>query len=67
MTRILVLALAAVLLTGCTLGQVADHAVNRYCAIPQPAREANRLLINTQLAPNAIAITCAQAPVVAVE
>lgn len=67
MNRLITLALAALALSGCTLGQVADHAVNRYCAIPQPARDANRLLINTQLAPNAIAITCAQPPVVAAE
>jgi len=60
MTRIAVLTLMALALSGCTLGQVAGHAVSRYCGIPQPAREANRVLINTQLSPNTIAIGCAQ-------
>jgi len=57
---LLPLALAAVLaLQGCTALQSARYAVSRYCALPEPARAANREAVAVALAPNGIEIHCA--------
>lgn len=58
MTR-LPLLLVLTLLTGCTAVQSAQYAVSRYCALPEPARIANREAVAVALAPNGIEIHCA--------
>lgn len=52
--------LPAVLLSssGCTVAQYTSVAISWYCATPQPARQANRILVNAYVAPNAVAIYC---------
>lgn len=59
MTR-LPLLLVLILLTGCTTLQAAQYAVGRYCALPEPARAANREAVAVALAPNRIRIDCAE-------
>lgn len=49
----------AALLGGCTAVQSAQYAVARYCALPEPARAANREAAALALAPHAIRIDCA--------
>jgi hypothetical protein len=46
-------------LSGCTVVSATSSAVEAYCAIPNPARYANRILVNATIAPNSVAITCA--------
>jgi len=46
-------------LSGCTVVSATSSAVDAYCAIPNPARYANRILVNATIAPNSVAITCA--------
>lgn len=58
MKRLLLLAAMAVT-SGCTVVQATSSAVAAYCAVPNPARVANRILVNATIAPNSIAVTCA--------
>lgn len=46
-----------VFLQGCVL-QVTEYAVNAYCAAPAEARAANRILVNANVYPNTVKITC---------
>ena len=46
-------------LSGCTVVSATSSAVDAYCAIPNPARYANRILVNATVAPNSVTITCA--------
>jgi len=39
--------------------QATRYAVSAYCAVPNPARMANHTLINAAIAPNSVAVTCA--------
>ncbi|MBP5971024.1 hypothetical protein [Pseudomonas iridis] len=55
------LLLLAVLLTlgGCSVARTTSSAVAAYCAVPNPARLANRILVNATIAPHRIIVTCA--------
>lgn len=46
-------------LPGCTIVSATSAAVTAYCAIPDPVRQANRILINASVTPNTVVITCA--------
>jgi hypothetical protein len=55
------LILCAVLaLTGCTVPSVMGHAVDRYCALPDKAREVARKVIDTRTEPHRVRIECAE-------
>ena len=58
MRRLVLLAVLAIL-PGCTVVSATSYAVDAYCAVPDPARQANRILLNANLAPSTVAITCA--------
>ena len=60
----LILIVCLLTLSGCTVVSATSSAVKAYCAIPNPARYANRILVNATIAPNAVAITCADEVVV---
>lgn len=47
----------AVLLPGCAV-QALSYAANAYCAVPEPARLANRILVNASITPNRVEVTC---------
>lgn len=55
------LMLLAVLLAlgGCSVAMATSSAVSGYCAVPNPARLANRILVNATIAPHRITVTCA--------
>lgn len=57
MMRLLLIAGLA-LLSGCQV-QALAFAVEAYCAVPNPGRTANRILVNASIAPNQVAVTCA--------
>lgn len=46
-------------LSGCTVVSSTSSAVAAYCAVPNPARQANRILVNATIAPHHIMLTCA--------
>lgn len=48
----------AATLQGCAV-QALSYAANAYCSVPEPARLANRILVNASIAPNRVAVTCA--------
>lgn len=60
MTRLLLIAGLA-LLQGCAV-QALSYASNAYCAVPEPARLANHILVNASIAPNRVEVTCGGAP-----
>lgn len=49
--------LAVLLLQGCAV-QALSYATNAYCAVPEPARLANRIIVNASIAPNRVDIRC---------
>ena len=56
--RLAILFAGLFMLQGCAV-QATRYAVSAYCAVPNPARVANRILINAAIAPNYVAVTCA--------
>ncbi|MCQ9423491.1 hypothetical protein NRB16_08145 [Pseudomonas sp. LJDD11] len=61
MKRLALMIAIAVLLPGCAV-QALSYAAGAYCAAPEPARQANRILVNASIAPNRIEVTCGRAP-----
>ncbi|WP_288076472.1 hypothetical protein [Pseudomonas sp.] len=61
MKRLALLIAAAIMLQGCAV-QALSYAANAYCATPEPARLANRILVNASIAPNRVEVTCGGAP-----
>lgn len=61
MKRLALLIAAVLLLPGCAV-QVLSYAANAYCSVPEPARLANRILVNASIAPNRVEVTCGGAP-----
>lgn len=61
MTRLVLLIGIAVMLPGCAV-QALSYAANAYCSVPEPARLANRILVNASIAPNRVEVTCGGAP-----
>lgn len=57
--KTLMLVVGLVMLQGCAV-QATRYAVSTYCAVPDPARMANRILINAAIAPNYVAVVCAE-------
>jgi uncharacterized protein YceK len=55
----LILITLIVTLSGCTVVSATSAAVAGYCAVPNPARQANRILVNATIAPHHIVLTCA--------
>ncbi|BAP44429.1 hypothetical protein NRB16_28350 [Pseudomonas sp. LJDD11] len=60
MTRLVLIA-GLLLLQGCAV-QAMRYATGAYCAAPEPARLANRILVNASIAPDRIEVTCGGAP-----
>lgn len=58
MRRLILLAVLAIQ-PGCTVVSATSYAVDAYCAVPDPARMANRILVNAAIHPNSVAIGCA--------
>lgn len=58
--KAIVLLVALALAQGCTVVQSAQWAVSRYCALPSEARAVNREALALALAPNRLAVECAQ-------
>jgi len=56
--KTMILLAALCMLQGCAV-QATRYAVSAYCAVPNPARMANHTLINAAIAPNSVAVTCA--------
>lgn len=56
--KTVILLAGLLMLQGCAV-QATRYAVSAYCAVPNPARVANRILINAAIAPNYVAVTCA--------
>ncbi|MCQ9422729.1 hypothetical protein NRB16_04175 [Pseudomonas sp. LJDD11] len=61
MKRVALLICIAGLLQGCAV-QALSYAAGAYCAAPEPARLANRILVNASIAPDRIEVTCGGAP-----
>lgn len=61
MKRLALLIGIAVMLQGCAV-QALSYAANAYCSVPEPARLANRILVNASIAPNRVEVTCGGAP-----
>lgn len=61
MKRVALLICIAGLLQGCAV-QALSYAANAYCSVPEPARQANRILVNASIAPNRVEVTCGGAP-----
>lgn len=59
--RRLILIVGLVLLQGCVV-QTMRYATGVYCSVPEPARLANRILVNASIAPDRVEITCGGAP-----
>ncbi len=57
--RLAILFAGLLMIQGCAV-QATRYAVSAYCAVPNPARIANRILINAAIAPNSVAVTCAE-------
>jgi hypothetical protein len=59
---VLVLALLAGLLSGCSAGAVVtksvSYAVSKYCEVPEAGRNAVRKAVGRAVSPNSITITC---------
>lgn len=55
----MIMATALALLSGCTVVSATSAAVTAYCAAPDQVRQANRILVNANIAPNTVVITCA--------
>ena len=45
-------------LSGCSQSQVLKGAVDRYCAVPEASRVANREAVAVAVAPHRVEITC---------
>ena len=45
----LILIASLLTLSGCTVVSATSSAVDAYCAIPNPARHANRILVNATM------------------
>lgn len=60
MGRMVILIVLAVMLPGCAV-QALSYAANAYCSVPEPARLANRILVNASIAPNRVQVTCSDA------
>lgn len=59
--RLVAICCALLILQGCTVIQSAQYAVSRYCALPEQARHLSRQAVARAMAPNRIAIECAEA------
>lgn len=57
MKRLVLLTVTALLLQGCAV-QALSYAANAYCSVPEPARLANRILVNASISPNRVQVTC---------
>ncbi|WNW11239.1 hypothetical protein RRX38_08755 [Pseudomonas sp. DTU_2021_1001937_2_SI_NGA_ILE_001] len=57
MKRLVLLIAIAAMLPGCAV-QALSYAANAYCSVPEPARMANRILVNASIAPNRVQVTC---------
>ncbi|WP_288080306.1 hypothetical protein [Pseudomonas sp.] len=55
----LALLIAVASLHGCAV-QAMSYAANAYCSVPEPARLANRILVNASIAPNRVEVTCVE-------
>lgn len=49
---------AVMALSGCTIPQVLGPTVDRYCSLPEKAREAARKALDTHTEPHRVRIEC---------